>query len=67
MYTSCQPCTMCTGGTARSWLGRVVYALSTGQLIEIHPQSGDWPAVAHDGPALFEEVRAPIDAYYRPC
>src|SRR5262252_3260801 len=67
MYTSCQPCTMCAGGIVRSGLGRVVYALSTEQLIEIHPQSGDWPAVAQDGPALFDEARAPIDAYYRPC
>jgi hypothetical protein len=45
----------------------VVYALSTKQLIEIHPQSGDWRAVTQDGPALFDEARAPIDAYYRSC
>jgi len=67
MYTSCQPCTMCAGGIARSGLGRVVYALSTKQLIELNPQPGDWPAVTQDGPALFDEARAPIDAYYRPC
>jgi len=67
MYTSCQPCTMCSGGIVRSGLGRVVYALSTKQLIELNPQSGDWPAVTQDGPALFDEARAPIDAYYRPC
>ena len=54
-------------GIARSGLGRVVYALSTKQLIELNPQSGDWPAVTQDGPALFDEARAPIDAYYRPC
>jgi len=29
LYTSCQPCAMCTGGIARSALGRVVYALSS--------------------------------------
>ena len=66
MYTSCQPCTMCSGGIVRSGLGRVVYALSTEQLIELNPQSGDSPAVKQDGPALFDEARAPIDAYYRP-
>jgi tRNA(Arg) A34 adenosine deaminase TadA len=66
MYTSCQPCAMCAGGIVRSGLGRVVYALSTEQLIELNPQSGDWPAVAQEGPALFDEARAPIDAYYRP-
>ncbi|NIH80048.1 tRNA(Arg) A34 adenosine deaminase TadA [Amycolatopsis viridis] len=65
MYTSCQPCSMCSGGTVRSGLGRVVYALSTEQLIELNPDSGAWPAVAQDGPALFDVARAPIDDYYR--
>ena len=64
MYTSCQPCEMCTGGIARSGLGRVVYALSTEQLITLNPGSR-WPAVAQEGPALFEEARAPIEEYYR--
>ena len=27
MYTSCQPCPMCTGALARSGLGKVVFAL----------------------------------------
>ncbi|MEU1166669.1 nucleoside deaminase [Streptomyces sp. NPDC090075] len=65
MYTSCQPCGMCGGGIVRSGIGRVVYALSTEQLIELNP-SGDWPTVPQDGPALFDEARAPIDAHYRP-
>lgn len=64
MYTSCQPCGMCTGGIMRSGLGRVVYALATEQLIELNP-AGAWPTVAQDGPALFDEARAPIEAYYR--
>jgi tRNA(Arg) A34 adenosine deaminase TadA len=66
MYTSCQPCGMCAGGIVRSGIGRVVYALSTEQLVELNPQSGEWPSVTQDGPALFGEARAPIDAYYRP-
>ena len=64
MYTSCQPCQMCAGGIVRSGLGRVVYALSTDQLVTLNPASG-WPAVAHEGPALFEEARAPIEQYYQ--
>lgn len=64
MYTSCQPCGMCTGGIVRAGLRRVVYALSTEQLVELNPESG-WPTVAQDGPALFEEARAPMDTYYR--
>jgi tRNA(Arg) A34 adenosine deaminase TadA len=63
MYTSCQPCQMCTGAIVRSGLGRVVYALSTEQLIGLHPGS-DWPAVPQDGPALFEEARVPIEEYH---
>ena len=64
MYTSCQPCGMCTGGIARSGLGRVVYALATEQLIELNP-TGAWPTVVQEGPALFELASAPIAAYYR--
>ncbi|WTW92030.1 nucleoside deaminase [Streptomycetaceae bacterium NBC_01309] len=64
MYTSCQPCGMCTGGIARSGLGRVVYALSTDQLVALNP-SGAWPTVPQDGPALFDEARAPIVEFYR--
>ncbi|WP_207926563.1 nucleoside deaminase [Actinocrispum wychmicini] len=64
MYTSCQPCGMCTGGIVRSGLGRVVYALSTDQLVELNPQ-GDWPTVPQDGPALFDNARRPIEEYYR--
>lgn len=64
MYTSCQPCGMCAGGIIRSGLGRVVYALATEQLIELNPASG-WPEVAQEGPALFDEARVPIEAYYR--
>jgi tRNA(Arg) A34 adenosine deaminase TadA len=65
MYTSCQPCQMCTGAIVRSGLGRVVYALSTSQLIKLNPGS-DWPAVIQDGPALFDEARIPIEQYYPP-
>jgi tRNA(Arg) A34 adenosine deaminase TadA len=55
---------MCTGGIARSGLGRVVYALSTQQFTLLSPEP-DWPTVAQEGPALFEEARAPIEEYYR--
>ena len=64
MYTSCQPCGMCTGGIARSGLGRVVYALATEQFIELNP-SGTWPTVPQDGPALFDQARVPIEDFYR--
>jgi tRNA(Arg) A34 adenosine deaminase TadA len=65
LYTSCQPCQMCTGAIVRSGLGRVVYALSTAQLVQLNPAS-DWPSVAPEGPALFEEARIPIEEYYQP-
>lgn len=65
LYTSCQPCGMCTGGIVRSGLGRVVYALSTDQLVELNPDSGAWPTVEQNGPALFDEARGPIETYYR--
>src|SRR5499425_3613008 len=52
MYTSCQPCGMCTGAIVRSGLGRVVYALSSEQRVERNPGSA-WPDVPIEGPALF--------------
>ncbi|MEV8098952.1 nucleoside deaminase [Kitasatospora sp. NPDC085879] len=64
LYTSCQPCGMCAGGILRSGLGRVVFALSTEQLVELNPESGAWPVVAQDGPALFAEARIPVEGYY---
>ncbi|GAB2444200.1 nucleoside deaminase [Streptomyces incanus] len=65
LYTSCQPCTMCAGGIVRSGLGRVVYALSTEQLVGLNPESGAWPTVEQHGPALFDEARLPIEDHYR--
>jgi tRNA(Arg) A34 adenosine deaminase TadA len=66
MYTSCEPCAMCTTAIARANLGRVVYALSGGQLHDLRPGfvSPSAADVAYDGPALFEEARVPIDGYY---
>lgn len=63
MYTSCEPCPMCTGAIARSGLGRVVYALSGEQLDGLKP-GGGFPAVPLEGPALYDEARVPVDGYY---
>ena len=53
MYTSCQPCSMCTGALARSGLGRVVFALSNEQHAELVP--GERASrLPQDGPALFD-------------
>jgi tRNA(Arg) A34 adenosine deaminase TadA len=63
MYTSCQPCQMCTGAIARSGLGRVVFALSNEQFEAVKPGDG-WPVVPQRGPFLYDEARAVIDGYY---
>jgi tRNA(Arg) A34 adenosine deaminase TadA len=65
MYTSCQPCGMCSGAIDRSGLGRVVYALSTEQWAQLNPDF-EWPSVPSDGPALFDEARIPIDRHHQP-
>jgi tRNA(Arg) A34 adenosine deaminase TadA len=64
MYTSCQPCGMCSGAIDRSGLGRVVYALSTEQWTQLNPDFA-WPSVPSDGPALFDEARIPVDPRYQ--
>jgi tRNA(Arg) A34 adenosine deaminase TadA len=67
MYTSCEPCPMCTGAIARSGLGRVVFALSGEQLGGLRPPgvaAPDAATVALEGPALFDEARVPVDGFY---
>ncbi|WP_433156969.1 nucleoside deaminase [Kribbella sp. CA-247076] len=63
MYTSCQPCEMCSGALARSGLGRVVYALSGEQLNGLR-SAGGFPAVPQEGPALYDEAKVPVAGYY---
>jgi tRNA(Arg) A34 adenosine deaminase TadA len=63
MYTSCQPCEMCSGALARSGLGGVVYALSGEQLNGLK-STGAFPAVPQEGPALYDEARVPVEGYY---
>ncbi|WP_432116549.1 nucleoside deaminase [Streptomyces sp. S1] len=64
LYTSCQPCGMCEAAVRRAGLGRVVFALSNEQLLDIRPDGGPLP-VPQDGPALLDEVRAVVEGYYR--
>ncbi|KOX17390.1 MULTISPECIES: nucleoside deaminase [unclassified Streptomyces] len=64
LYTSCQPCGMCEAAVRRAGLGRVVFALSNEQLLDIRPDAGG-PPVPQDGPALLDEVRAVVEGYYR--
>src|SRR2546430_599650 len=46
MYTSCEPCAMCSNAIARSGLGRVVFALSTRQLDDLKPHGAVAPDAA---------------------
>jgi tRNA(Arg) A34 adenosine deaminase TadA len=63
MYTSCQPCGMCSAAIERSGLGRVVFALSTEQLSGLKP-AGENAGARLDGPALYDEARVPVEGYY---
>jgi tRNA(Arg) A34 adenosine deaminase TadA len=62
MYTSCQPCGMCAGAIERSGLGRVVFALSTEQLLAIKPPAGR--EFHLEGPLMADEVAAMVAGYY---
>ncbi|MEU6424267.1 nucleoside deaminase [Microbispora sp. NPDC046973] len=64
MYTSCQPCGMCTGAIERSGLGRVVFALSGDQLGTLKPPAAGPSSFRQEGPALFDEARVPVEGYY---
>ncbi len=74
LYTSCEPCAMCTGAIYWAGVGRIVYALAEQELL---PLTGDHPdnptldlpcrevlargqrPVTVDGPALQDEARVP--------
>ena len=51
MYTSSQPCVMCTGAIDRSGLGRVVYVLSKEQISGVK-SSGGFPSVPQEGAVM---------------
>ncbi|GAA3094086.1 tRNA(Arg) A34 adenosine deaminase TadA [Kribbella aluminosa] len=63
MYTSCQPCEMCSGALARSGLGKVVFALS-GEQLDGLKTTGNFTGVPLEGPALYDEARVPVAGYY---
>jgi hypothetical protein len=68
LYTSCQPCVMCTNVIARAGLGRVVYALSTEHLHQLQPSGlprPDAAPVRYDGPAPLAEAGQPIRDHYQ--
>jgi tRNA(Arg) A34 adenosine deaminase TadA len=62
LYTSCQPCQMCSGALARSGVGRVVYALSNEQYAAANPRGG-FPPVPQLGPGLPDEGLAAVEGY----
>jgi len=67
MFTSCEPCPMCSNAIARARLARVVFALSNEQLQALKPAgfaNPDSAEVPYDGPALGEQARAAVDGYY---
>jgi tRNA(Arg) A34 adenosine deaminase TadA len=64
MYTSCQPCPMCSYAIERSGLGRVVYALATDQFLALAPNAAVPSTVVYDGPGLHTEAADPIERYY---
>ncbi len=64
MYTSCQPCQMCSGAIDRSGIGQVVYALSESQLRELRGHAGI-ARVPQLGPHLHELAAEPLRGYFQ--
>jgi tRNA(Arg) A34 adenosine deaminase TadA len=80
LYSSCEPCAMCSGATYWAGIGRVVYALSETGLARLtgqHPENPtlDLPSrtvlaagsrrVQVDGPLLEEEAAVPHEGFWR--
>jgi tRNA(Arg) A34 adenosine deaminase TadA len=66
MYTSCEPCGMCTGAIERAFLKGVVFAMSGAQLATVKAPTAPPTAVQvpQDGPLLFDEAAVPLAGYY---
>src|SRR4051794_35207335 len=64
MYTSSQPCRMCTGPTGGGGWGGGVSALRARQSAGLSPASAA-PPVLQEGPFLFDEAVAVLDGYER--
>jgi tRNA(Arg) A34 adenosine deaminase TadA len=80
MYTSCEPCAMCSGSVYWAGVGRVVYGLSEASLAAItgaHPENATAALrcrvvlaagqreIAVIGPLLEDEARAVHDGFWR--
>ena len=63
MYTSCGPCAMCAAAIEPSGIARVVFALSAAQHARLTPGDETRGQVPHEGPALFDEARIPVEGY----
>ncbi|QGG41521.1 nucleoside deaminase [Aeromicrobium yanjiei] len=63
MYTSCEPCSMCTGAIDRAGLARVVFALPAAALDSIK-RPGEVPTVPRVGPGLVQEAVLVVQGYY---
>jgi tRNA(Arg) A34 adenosine deaminase TadA len=78
MYTSCEACSMCSGAIVTSGLGRVVYALSAPQLLELKGGSTTSAMrgitvlaeaghhIKVEGPFLYDEAPAAHSGFWGP-
>jgi tRNA(Arg) A34 adenosine deaminase TadA len=79
LYTSCEPCAMCSGAIYWSGIGRVVYAMTEAQLAELtgdHLENRTMSLasatvlnsgqrrIAVAGPAIAEEARAAHEGFW---
>lgn len=64
LYTSCQPCAMCSETLARAGVGRVIFALSSQQLAALQSTPPNRRQPQMDGPALHAEAAAAIGDFY---
>ena len=64
LFTSCQPCEMCSGAIDRAGIGQVMYALSEAQLSQLRGHTG-YSRVPQFGPYLHEAAANPVRDYYK--
>jgi tRNA(Arg) A34 adenosine deaminase TadA len=77
LYSSCEPCAMCSAAIFWAGIGRIVFALSNGALIAMAPEGGTSltircrevvaagnKEIQVDGPALEAEASVPHEGFW---